>query len=186
MLAGTLSLCAHLTCAKHVGGDAQSEFNATIYIRPHNIHHLVKPPKLKAPCFLIRVNDRFCAIEKIEIRYSRSGTIHYVSKYNFVGIYSLNVRPSVRMNGHASAAASFDYYATVYVPDGSIKITKPRSGIASTAGGTEGVSKKPLFTRKPANSSTAHLRAGTSVPKSGLASIILSWYCTWYCEGQSS
>ena len=59
--------------------------------------------------------------------------------------------------------------------DGSIKIAKPRSGTASTTDGTEGVSKKPLFTCNPANLSAAHLRASTSVPKSGLASNILLW-----------
>ncbi len=59
--------------------------------------------------------------------------------------------------------------------DGSMKIAKPRSGTASTTDGTEGVSKKPLFTRNPANLSAAHLRAGTSVPKSGVASNILLW-----------
>ena len=87
---------------------AQSEFNAVIYIRPHNIHHLVKSSKLKALCFLIRVNDRFCAIEKVEIRYSRSGTIHIVSEYNFVGIYSLNriVRVSESHNGAVAYAKS--------------------------------------------------------------------------------
>ena len=56
-----------------------------------------------------------------------------------------------------------------------MKIAKPRSGTASTTDGTEGVSKKPLFTCNPANLSAAHLRASTSVPKSGLASNILLW-----------
>ena len=48
-------------------------------------------------------------------------------------------------------------------------------GRKSGAEDAKGVSKKPVFTRNPANLSAAHLRAGTSVPKSGLASNILSW-----------
>ena len=59
-------------------------------------------------------------------------------------------------------------------------MAKPRSGTASTANGTAGVSKKPMFTRNPANLSSAHLRAGTSVPKSGLASTAVIFYHTWY------